>query len=58
MGEKRGKDMYCIRQVDDAKPGRKRMAAMTMTKTTKTIGEKTIGRCQTSCQIVRMIDDV
>ena len=45
-------------KLDDAKPGRKRMAAMTMTKTTKTIGEKTIGRCQTSCQIVCMIDDV
>ena len=30
----------------------------TNTTKTKTIGEKTIGRCQTSCQIARMINDV
>ena len=62
LGDKRGEDRSCLTSwmINDAKPLRMELMAMTRTtKTkTKTIRQKTIGRCQTSCQIGRMINDV
>ena len=60
LGDKRGEDRSCLTSwmINDAKPLRMELMTMTRTTKTKTIRQKTIGRCQTSCQIGRMINDV